>query len=118
MGAALSDTRNSRIAKAKSEAPVRPTRRSILQQENEITRKRNAEADAVVVASSSSSRVKISERGPLREPPEWVEELSEESSSGESLEEALADKKFEESCLKREAERERVRGERERRGLV
>ena len=118
MGAAPSETRNSRIAKAKSEASVRPTRRSILQQENKITLKRNAEADAVAVVSSSSSRRKISERGPLRGSPERVEDSSEESSSGEFLVKALADRKFKERCLERKAERGRVRGERERRGLV
>ena len=98
---------------------MRPTRRSILQQENEATRARNAEADAIAVASSSSSssQVRPVERGPLQGPPKWVDE-SEESSSGEFLEEKLAERKFKEGVLEREAERERVRAERERRGLV
>ena len=59
----------------------------------------------------------------MREPPECVDD-SEESSSGEYLDttpwarEQRARRKWKEGVLEREAERERVREERERRGPV
>ena len=142
VGSDLAGTRNSRVAPKSApgtEAGVRDsasrwdrpqqvplaTRRSALQQENETTRERNVTADAfaVAVSSSSSSQVRPSERGPVREPAEWVDD-SEESPSEEYLDttpwarEQRARQRWKEGVFKREAERERIREERERRGLV